>query len=549
MLINQLHEKFPELQDLRVRDILVDKDKRKIRCILSYPNNSELDATIKSNIYAFVRSCVPKGYYCETKIYNDVFSEVSFRTNLFDFIKKRFPAFKIPRERTLISQQDRNISVVFSVTEITKGNLDVANFIDELAEHYKNYTCYNISFDIKVDKDIQIDYNAYILDQERLVQLAINKELMRPVRSFSVTNVEKYIGKVINNTSPMYISDIRGVMNDCVLCGTVSAKTLKATKKDKSLYMCKFSLSDNSGASIPCVLFVRFEISDFQTLKQTTGKPDSEVRTISATKAAANDRKMKKLMNIYDTMEVLVRGKITYNDFTNQLEMLVFDLCLCKILKDEGKLKNIAPVPQNYMIVQPMYYEDYQQASFTQSLFRNDWFADQNLVVLHANATGNVATKDKFISLAGVKIRNGKIVESFSTYVNPEMTIAPELEKQIPTTSEQLMYCHTITELIPDLYKFTHGCALVGADMHKLVEMLDYYAEPFGYKFTNKIIDQAELLDKMFEESTFANKPNCAKIEDVAKVCKIPFEKSAFCKVTAQTVAQCLVKLSDNFKG
>ena len=79
--------------------------------------------------------------------------------------------------------------------------------------------------------------------------------------------------------------------------------------------------------------------------------------------------------------------------------------------------------------------------------------------------------------------------------------------------------------------------------------MLDYYAEPFGYKFTNKIIDQAELLDKMFDESTFAKKPNCAKLEDVAKVCKIPFEKSAFCKITAQTVAQCLVKLSDNFKG
>ena len=231
MLINQLHEKFPDLKDLRVRDILVDKDKRKIRCILSYPNNSELDATVKSNIYAFVRSCVPKGYYCETKIYNDVFSEVSFRTNLFDFIKKRFPAFKIPRERTLITQQDRNISVLFTVTEITKTNLEVANFIEELSEHYKNFTCYNVSFDIKVDKDIQIDYDAYILDQERLVQLAINKELMRPVRSFSVTNVEKYIGKVINNTSPMYISDIRGVMNECVLCGTVSAKTLKALKR------------------------------------------------------------------------------------------------------------------------------------------------------------------------------------------------------------------------------------------------------------------------------------------------------------------------------
>lgn len=548
MLINQLHEKFPNMTDLRVRDILVDKDHRKIRCILSYPDNSQLDAAVKSNVYAFVRSCVPKGYYCETRIYNDVFSEVSFRTNLFDYLKKRYPAFKISRDRTLIEQKGREISVQFNVTEITKNNLEVANLVEELAEHYRNYTCYQVTFDVRVDKDIPLD-DIDTFNQEKLVQLAINKELMRPMRCFNVINVEKYIGKLIGNTSPMYISDIRGEMNDCVLCGTVSAKTLKATQKDKSLHMCKFTLADNSGASITCVLFVRFDITDIQTLKETTGKTDSEVLTISKTKELANDRKMKKLMSIYDGMEVLVRGKIGYNNFSNQNEMVVFDLCLCKIIKDESKLKTVAPVPANYMIVQPQYYEGYQQASFTQSLIRNEQFAKQNIVVLHVNATGFVATKDKLLCISAYKILNGNLAESIFTYINPETEITPELEEDICTQSGKLVYCHTITELIPDLYKFTHGCTIVGTDVNKILDMLDYYAEPFGYKFTNKTIDQVALLDKMFDESVFVKKPNCAKLEDVAKVCKIPFEKSAFCKNTAQVVAQCLVKLSDNFKG
>lgn len=548
MLINQLHEKFPNMTDLRVRDILVDKDRRKIRCILSYPDNAQLDATVKSNVYAFVRSCVPKGYYCETRIYNDVFSEVSFRTNLFDYLKKRYPAFKISRDRTIIEQKDRNISVQFNVTATTKNNLEVADFIQELAEHYRNYTCYQVTFDVRVDKDIPLD-DVDTFNQEKLVQLAINKELMRPMRCFNVINVEKYIGKLIGNTNPMYISDIRGEMNDCVLCGTVSAKTLKATQKDKSLHMCKFTLGDNSGASITCVLFVRFDITDVQTLKETTGKTDSEVLTISKTKELANDRKMKKLMNIYDGMEVLVRGKIGYNNFSNQNEMVVFDLCLCKIIKDESKLKTVAPVPANYMIVQPQYYEGYQQTSFTQSLIRNEHFAKQKIVVLHVNATGFVATKDKLLCISAYKIINGNVAESIFTYINPETEITPELEKDICTQSGKLVYCHTITELIPDLYKFTHGCTLVGTDMNKILDMLDYYAEPFGYKFTNKTIDQVALLDKIFDESVFAKKPNCAKLEDVAKVCKIPFEKSTFCKNTAQVVAQCLVKLSDSFKG
>lgn len=547
MLINQLHEKFPNMTDLRVRDILVDKDRRKIRCILSYPDNAQLDATVKSNVYAFVRSCVPKGYYCETRIYNDVFSEVSFRTNLFDYLKKRYPAFKISRDRTIIEQKDRNISVQFNVTATTKNNLEVADFIQELAEHYRNYTCYQVTFDVRVDKDIPLD-DVDTFNQEKLVQLAINKELMRPMRCFNVINVEKYIGKLIGNTNPMYISDIRGEMNDCVLCGTVSAKTLNATQKDKSLHMCKFTLGDNSGATITCVLFVRFDITDVQTLKETTGKTDSEVLTISKTKELANDRKMKKLMNIYDGMEVLVRGKIGYNNFSNQNEMVVFDLCLCKIIKDESKLKTVAPVPVNYMIVQPQYYEGYQQASFTQSLIRNEQFAQQKIVVLHVNATGFVATKDKLLCISAYKIINGNVAESIFTYINPETEITPELEKDICTQSGKLVYCHTITELIPDLYKFTHGCTLVGTDMNKILDMLDYYAEPFGCKFTNKTIDQVALLDKMFDESVFAKKPNCAKLEDVVKVCKIPFEKSTFCKNTAQVVAQCLVKLSDSFK-
>lgn len=549
MLINQLHEKFPHMTDLRVRDILVDKDNRKIRCILSYPNSTQLDATTKSSIYAFVRSCVPKGYYCETRIYNDIFSEVSFRTNLFDHLKKRYPVFKISRERTIIVQDDRNISVVFNVSETTKNNLEIANFVEEISLYYSNFTCYHVTFEVKVDKTITFDEQSNALYQEKLVQLAINKELMRPMRCFNVINVEKYIGKLIGNHTPMYISDIRGEMADCVLCGTVSAKTLKATQKDKSLYMCKFTLGDNSGGSITCVLFVRFDIIDFQTLKQTTGKTDSEVLTISETKKHANDRKMKKLMNIYDGMEVLVRGKIARNDYSDQLEMVVFDLCLCKIIKDDGKLKNIAPIPASYMILQPEVYEDYQQASFTQSLIRNEWFAKQNLVVLHANVTGNNPTKDKILSISGIKICNGAVVESIFTYINPEMAITPEQEKEILTDGSKLLYCHTITELIPDLYKFTSGCALVGTDMSKLVAMLDYYAEPFGYKFTNQIIDQVALFDRMFDESIFAKKPNCSKLEDVAKACKVSFDKSAFCNTTVQTVAQCLLKLSESFKG
>ncbi len=57
--------------------------------------------------------------------------------------------------------------------------------------------------------------------------------------------------------------------------------------------------------------FVRFDISDFKTIKETMGKSDNEAQTLSRTRTLANDKKMKKMMDIYDSMSVIVRGKIS----------------------------------------------------------------------------------------------------------------------------------------------------------------------------------------------------------------------------------------------
>ncbi len=546
MLVEQLHKKFPDMQDLRVRDIRVDKSKRKVVCLLSYPNSPSLEPSTKSNVIAFVRECVPKGYFCDVKIVNDIFTELSFRTKLFEYLKNRYPIFKIQKERTVIKLADKNIQVVFYMSKLGKRNLEIANFLHELAEYFSTFTCYICSFDIHVDNTIiDVDQDT-VLDQEKLVRLAINKELLRPSRHFSVSNVEKCVGKIIHG-APMYISDIRGQMNDCVLCGTVSAKTLKATAKDSTLYLCKFTLSDESGANIQCVLFVRFNITDFETIKQTTNKPDSEVLTISRTRAAANDRKMKKVMNIFEGMQVVVRGQIVQNNFSEKLEMKVFDLCSCKIDSDAGKLKDISPVPASYMVVQPEIFSEYKQSSFTETFLVNQEFAQKKFVVFHANVTGTNATKDKIVAICGVKIENGHIVEKFSTYINPENYIDEQLAKDINLESSKLLFFHTITELIPDLYKFTYGYALVGTNLSKLVAMLDYYAEPFGYKFTNALIDQTMLLDQMVEASTLKKHPNCSKIEDVCKHCKVSYAHSNYCVDNACAVANCLVSLANNF--
>ncbi len=548
MIINELHKQFKELNDLRAREIRVDKQQRKVFCTLSFPNVSVLDTNLKNAVTNYVKTLVPSGYICIVSYVNDSFNEVSFKKLLLELLKTGYPIFSnISKERLLVTVQDRKIAANFSVDEIIAKNMETSLFCERLTDFFKDYTCYEVKINVKVAQDDIISYGIGISEQEKLVQLAINRELLKPSRYFNVSNVEKHIGKLILS-APMYISDIRNASDSCVICGTVSNKTLKASKNDSNMYVCKFTLTDASGGSMPCIIFVRFDISDFKTIKETMGKSDNEAQTLSRTRTLANDKKMKKMMDIYDSMSVIVRGKISFNNYSEQLEMCVYDLCKCNIAPIGNSSKYSRSVSSEYALIKPVQYEEYKQSSFVDKIVKKSLIRDKNLVVLHINGTGVNATKDKVFAVCGVKLTDGHINERFFTYVNPEMQIDESALSKAKITNEKLLFYPTITEIISDLYKFTYGFDLVGTDVNQYMDVLNYYASPLGYKFSNNCVSQTELLSALFDNSVFDKKPNCSKIDDVAKSCKTPCLGVNFCSDTALTVSKCLAVLSLNVR-
>lgn len=547
MLVDALKQKFPQMPNLRVRDIRVDKVLKRVYCVISYPDVSSLDGNVRGEMRAVVQTSMPKGYRSEVQFANDKFNDRSFAALVIDYIKKRFPLFADTRQYKISAKvQDFNATATFNVNKFTKRNMEIAEFTSQLSAFFASYSCYNVQFLLVEDNNITVD-NVDIENQERLVHLAINKEMLKPQRYFNVTDVVKHIGKEIV-AKPMYISDIRAPMDSCVICGKISEKELRAVKNNAILKLCKFNLTDGSGATMPCLMFVRFKIDDVETIKQTTGKPDSEARTISEKQRLSNDKRMKKLAFLSDGLEVVVRGKVVYSQFSQRLELQMYDICKCRIEPINLQPKFKRGVPDSYVLVRPEPVEEYRQLTLMQLEERPSILEGKNCVALFANVTGYTITKDKIFALCGVRLLNGHLKEKLFTCVLPEMDLSEQQLKETNLSVKQLSLSPTLTEIIGDLFKFVAESILVGDNLFELLELLNYYAAPLGFNFSNKTISTADAFQRLFENSTVDSRPVYSQLEEVAKALKLDCKITANCEDKAMAVAKCMSFLASNAK-
>lgn len=528
-----------------MREIRVDKRQRKVFCTLSYPRDG-LDGSAKAQITDFIRANVPNGYFCSVRFVDDSFTVNSFQRNLADFIKERYPIYSdVSKSDIEVHIGDKTVSAVLSVSPVTKKNMELSNFCQTLAERYADYTSYSVSFSLRVDETSRA---SIVGEQEKLVHLAINRELLKPERHFNISEQRRIFGKNVTSL-PMYISDIRKPMDSCIVCGVVSSKKCRQAKSNPLLYVCSFDLTDATDSVLPCVLFTRLQITDVETIISETGRGEAEARTLSEKRAFANDKLLKEIMWLSDGMSVVAHGKLTYGQ-NGRLELHVYDLCACRIAPISPDKEFSRAVAEEYVLVKPQECTEYRQIDFVQKSDGISLLTGKTDVVLHVNATslGNVID-DKLIALCAVKLVDGHTTERFFTYINPEKEVTDEgFLTKCGLSQSKLIFYPTLTEIISDLYKFTYGCRLVGSDLQRIVPLLDYYAAPMNYRFGNETLSQTELLSELLENSTLDLHANASETEDLIKKCKIKCTNYAFCFNSATAVAQCISTLAFNSK-
>jgi ATP-dependent DNA helicase DinG len=116
-------------------------------------------------------------------------------------------------------------------------------------------------------------------------------------------------------------------------------------------------------------------------------------------------------------------------------------------------------------------------------------------VVVDFETTGNRPKDgDKIIQIGAVLVRDGQIVERFSTLVNPEVDIPPFIEKLTGITNDMVADAPPIEDVLPPLLKMLNGATFVAHNVFFDLSFLQHALQEAGYNsFTGPLIDTVEL--------------------------------------------------------
>ena len=85
----------------------------------------------------------------------------------------------------------------------------------------------------------------------------------------------------------------------------------------------------------------------------------------------------------------------------------------------------------------------------------------QDFVVFDIETTGFSPVENRIIEIGAVKVSEGKIVDRFSTFVNPQVPIPFRIEKLTSITDDMVVGAETIEKILPEFLTFCEGCMLV----------------------------------------------------------------------------------------
>ena len=89
---------------------------------------------------------------------------------------------------------------------------------------------------------------------------------------------------------------------------------------------------------------------------------------------------------------------------------------------------------------------------------------DESFVVFDIETTGLCPVNDNIIEIAAVKIMSGKIVDRFSTFVNPGDSISEEIQQLTSITDEIVKDAPLISSVLPVFWEFCKDSVLVAHD-------------------------------------------------------------------------------------
>ena len=425
--------------------VVTTKDKEKIIQLLNeyYKNSFNVDCKIK------------KSYLDE-----DVIKEFIFR--LLNEHASSIPQINKHNDILVdINKPSVNVSII-----VFKQYYEylIHKKLDELIKKQCNenfFADFNVNFthkdaDASLDKALQENFKKVEKQLESFIDNSTPKFI-------PVNNVEKILGYNCTSENATIISSIKSELDQVQICGKVDQFLTRSfiPKKanangefiEKKYYT--FTLNDGSG-EIKCIYFPYKAEEDKEFVLE-------------------------------NGMNVVVTGKTElYNENIN---MRVKGISSCDFEPYKEKIK-FKQVNAEYLYVYPEPYISHSQANFFDVEEKPNEFLKQNeIVVFDVETTGFDATENEIIEIGAVKLKEGKMVEVFSTFIKPVKPIPSEITQLTSITNEMVENAPSVNQAMPDFYKFCHNCVLVAYNIDFDYKFINAASTKCGYKFTNRQVD------------------------------------------------------------
>ncbi|MBV9258478.1 MAG: GIY-YIG nuclease family protein, partial [Ktedonobacteraceae bacterium] len=103
-----------------------------------------------------------------------------------------------------------------------------------------------------------------------------------------------------------------------------------------------------------------------------------------------------------------------------------------------------------------------------------------DFVVVDTETTGLRPGPDRLIEVAAMRLRGGKVIDSFQSIINPGRRLPPFIVKFTGITQEMVADAPTAKEILPDFFQFIDDATLVGHNLGFDINFLSYEARLLG---------------------------------------------------------------------
>ncbi|MDD3224980.1 MAG: DNA polymerase III subunit alpha [Clostridium sp.] len=125
---------------------------------------------------------------------------------------------------------------------------------------------------------------------------------------------------------------------------------------------------------------------------------------------------------------------------------------------------------------------------------------DTTYCVLDLETTGLSAVTEKITEIGIMKYKDGKVIDSFSQFVNPEKSIPSRVVEITNITDDMVRNAETIDQVFPKMLEFIKDSVLVAHNAEFDVGFLKYNAKVLNYDFDFTYVDTLSLAQELFPQ-------------------------------------------------